>query len=72
MKIRLETREGELASERTVPEFKLLPEVMVWGNRTFTLHYEASFTAGSPVYREACVFYINEYERPWIAQDRSG
>jgi hypothetical protein len=49
--IRLETEQGEYVATGLVPHFNVLPQVVLWGSRVFSLHeHEGKLT---PVYREA-------------------
>jgi len=41
-KVRLETRDGEHVADVEIPRFKMLPEVLVWGGRTFSCEYRLS------------------------------
>lgn len=57
MKVRLETREGELVTNGRVPPFNIAPEVLLWGVRVFRHHY----TGGDvEIYREAFATYLIE------------
>lgn len=56
LRIKLETSAGELVTYGAIPVFKMLPDVITWGDRVFrlSLAVSASDAAGNliPVYRE--------------------
>lgn len=51
VKVRLVTREGELASEVEIPPFKVPPEIIIWGSRAFVWR-------GANTWREAMAYYV--------------
>jgi hypothetical protein len=57
--VQLMTYSGPVG-QADIPPFKKLPEVLVWGCRTFVLDIETSVTTydGTPVYREGCAFTV--------------
>lgn len=59
MRVRLETREGELVTNGRVPPFNIAPEVLLWGVRVFRHHGTDN---GVEVYREAFATYLIETE----------
>jgi hypothetical protein len=58
MRVRLETREGELVTMGRVPPFNIAPEVLIWGVRVFRWHERAKDQ--TEVYREAFATYLIE------------
>lgn len=57
MKIKLETSDGLLVGYTVIPEFKMLPDVVMWGTRHFKIHEvlisaEEPQELGTPIYRE--------------------
>lgn len=60
MRIRLETRDG-----RTVASGEMIPcvipfEVLAWGSRLFVLHETPTDPALPLIYREGCLFVLQE------------
>ncbi len=60
MKAKLFTRFGEFVHEFVMPEFKLIPEVALWGSRVFVLKepFKAIETK-EPEYFEACAWSVD-------------
>lgn len=59
---RLLTQHGEFVAEADMPPFKVLPDVVAWGERVFKLDEESSEAAvrlggAVAVYKEAKFFY---------------
>lgn len=64
-KVRLETKDGHHVQDVYIPPFLSLPDVLIWGNRTFTFHGELS-ADGDPCcaeYREAFCHMVLEEAR---------
>lgn len=57
MKVKLETRDGEHVGHTYIPPFKTLPDVLVWGDRTFRAH---DAQHGAAIYRECFTVVIVE------------
>lgn len=53
LKIRLETEDGRFVCVGTIPPFRTLPEVVIWGQRIFQLQTVQPDTDRLPLYREA-------------------
>jgi hypothetical protein len=64
MKINLLTRDGEFVTEVEIPMFKLMPEVLVWGERTFV--YSPGVLGA---YYEGFAYYIPPV--PKVNEDKS-
>lgn len=63
-KIRLAVREGGHVADVWVPPFVSMPEVVLWGQRIFTLHGElkADGEACSHEYREVFAYWVPPQE----------
>ena len=57
-KVRLETREGGLVVEVEIPPFKMFPEVISWGSRTFAHLMQDHQAITTPVYREVTAYVV--------------
>jgi len=60
MQIRLAVRDGGHVADVSIPPFKSLPEVVVWGERFFAFHHDlkADGENCAAEYREVFVFWI--------------
>ena len=58
--IRLTTRDGRHVADVTIPPFQSLPEVLVWGERFFSLHSEfmKEEDPAAAEYREVFCYWI--------------
>lgn len=57
--IRLETSDGHFVGNTHIPPFNVLPDVLIWGQRTFKLiSYEQA--NGVALYRECFTFWVVE------------
>jgi len=60
MKVKLQSRDGEPVAEIEIPLFKMLPGVIVWGERTF-VHYGPDLSPSNPltpVYMEVFAYTV--------------
>jgi len=55
------TRAGELATECEIPEFQVMPEVLVWGTRIFCLRepFAQLKQPAEPKYYEVCTWWVS-------------
>lgn len=53
--VRLETRSGHFVADVLVPEFKLMPEGLMWGMRFFV---PAKYTDNPRVYTEGMLYAV--------------
>ena len=58
--IRLTTRDGRHVADVLIPPFQALPEVVVWGERFFSLHseFQQEEDPAAAEYREVFCFWI--------------
>jgi len=59
MKGELRTRSGEHVRFFEIPPFKLLPEVVGWGDRAFCLREPFNEKNQKPIYYEVCVWSVD-------------
>lgn len=55
MIVELQTGDGGLVGRFEIPPFQILPEILVWGSRTFVNNGMANDV---PIYREGLAFVI--------------